>query len=358
MKVSALARYDRFYTNPAYMGVKAILRSYLGLDADHPVPLSVAHGVDFGHAYYPQDVISAEPIHWSCNEEVHRAAQAYKPSILLPHPWMMVTREMDLGAGAGTLVVGPPPGPVNDERLYRLIEKSVGDDWAILIKVRGACEDSFRFWEERGVKPVTAGPSDDQFYPRLARLLGGYRRIVGPTFSSALIYAAAIGREIELACGFAHRTIERRDYEKEVNWASPRAREVVRAFARGDRGEVKRVADHILGGGLVFDTEAKVEELHALIRGLNHPFWRNSKVRFPPAAVRQRLATALGKPGLLNAGVSEYLARVARTHLAVMTVDEFDVWLNGKTPANFSLQPIVNGRKHGLPGQAAEGYEL
>lgn len=357
MRIDELARYDRFYTNAAQMGVNCIFRDFFALPADHPVPLSVAHGVDFGHSFYPQDVMAAEPIHWSCNEDVHRQALAYKPSILLPHPWMMLTEQSPALPGQGTLIIGPPPGPVNDERLYRLVEGELGDGAAILIKVRGPCRDSFRFWEERGVKPVTAGAPDEQFYRRLVKMLGSYRRIIGPTFSSALVFAAAIGRDVDLVHGFAYRTIERRDYEDEVNWASSRAREIVRVFSREGQAAKQHLAREILGSELVFDKAEKLDELRRLIAGLRGPFWMDPRVRFPPAPLRRALATALGKTGLVNAGLATYYHRFRRGDLAVMTVNEFDIWLNGKSPDNFSLQPIVESRKNARPGLAAERYE-
>ena len=357
MKVSDLRKYGRFYTNPAYMGVDGIFRRYFGLPDDHPVPLSVAHGVDFGHTFYPQDVKSFEPIHWSCNADMHARALAYKPSLLLPHPWVMVIDEAPPAASdRATLVIGPPPGPVNDERLFRLIEKSVGPDWSILVKARGAHQQSLRFWEERGLTPVTAGAPDAGFYGRLAAILASHRRIVGPTFSSALVFAASIGREVQLLRGFTHRTLEPRGYELEVDWASPRARAVVTAFAGGDQAEVRAISNRLLGADLAVDRPAKLNELYDAIGRLAGPFWMNPEIGFPPGAVRRALALAFRKPGLINAGMEAYLDRFRRSELSVMSVNEFDVWLNGKSPDNFQLEPVVRGRGGGVAGYAAEGY--
>ena len=339
------------------MGADALFRAYFGLGPDHPVPLSVAHGVDFGHCFYPLDVKTAEPIHWSCNEEMHERAKPYKPSLLLPHPWIMATEEYELSGGTGTLFIGPPPGPANDERLYRLIEKSLHSECAILIKARGAYQGSIDFWRERGLTPVSAGAGDDHFYARLGQLFARYRRIVGATFSSALLFAASVGREVELVPGFVHETLEPLDYESEVNWASPRAQSIVATFLAGDQAEVRRVAKHVLGGDLAIDRSAKLEELYALIAELDSPFWMNPEVRFPPAWVRRKLALLLRKPGLLNAGAHAYAHRLRRARLAVMRVNEVDVWLNGKSPSNFRLDPVLAGRAGALAGQAAEGYD-
>lgn len=357
MKASDLRRYASYYTTTAYMGADAIFRAYFGLDADHPVPLSLSHGVDFGHSFYPQDVKALEPIHWSYNEDIHREALAYKPSLLLPHPWAMVTSGAEIPRGAGTLIIGPPPGPVNDERLFRLVEPSLEGEVAVLVKARGAYEGSFRYWEERGIAPVSAGAPDGGFYLRLAQLLGQYRHIVGGTFSGALVFAASIGREVRLLRGFVHRTLEGREYEAEVNWAAPRAREVVAAFCGGDQPIVRRVARSILGADMEIDRTAKIDEMNRMIAALDSPFWMNPEIRFPPAWMRRRLASLFGKPGLMNAGLHDYLNRLHRRELAVMTVDEIDIWLNGRSPGNFELRPIVKSRKQAAAGLAAEGYE-
>lgn len=357
MNVSDLRRYASFYTTSAYMGADTIFRGYFGLDSDHPVPLSLSHGVDFGHSFYPQDVKALEPIHWSCNEQVHREALAYKPSLLVPHPWVMLTAGADIPLGSGTLVVGPPPGPVNDERLFRLIEKSLDGEVAVLVKARGAYRQSLEYWRARGITPLTAGAPDGGFYPRLAELLGRYRYVAAGTFSGALIFAAAIGREVRLLRGFVHRTLEGRDYEAEVNWAAPRARAVVAAFCEGDQPMVRRVARAILGADLEIDRAAKIEEMNRIIAGLDDPFWMNPEVRLPSPWLRRRLAFLFGKPGLMNAGLGNYLNRLHRRELAVMNVNEIDVWLNGRSPTNFELRPIVEGRGEAAAGLAAERYE-
>lgn len=357
MNASDLRRYASFYTTSAYMGANVIFRAYFGLDSGHPVPLSLSHGVDYGHCHYPQDVKALEPIHWSYNEHLHRAALAYKPSLLLPHPWAMLTSAANVPEGSGTLLIGPPPGPVNDERLFRLVDGSLEGEVAILVKARGAYEESLRYWRDRGITPVTAGPPDEGFYPRLAQLLGPYRRVVGGTFSGALVFAASIGREVRLLRGFVHRTLEGRDYETEVDWAAPRARAVVAAFCEGDQPTIRRVARSILGADLEIDRAAKIDEMNRIIAGLDSPFWMNPEVWFPPPLMRRRLASWFSKPGLMNAGLGNYLDRLRRRELAVMTVDEIDVWLNGRSPSNFDLRPIVEGREQAAAGLAAERYE-
>jgi len=316
----------------------------------------VAHGVDFGHSFYPYDIKSPEPIHWSCNEETHREALAYKPSLLLPHPWIMSVAKKELPVGSGTLIVGPPPGPVNDERLYRLVEKLLDGDCSILVKARGAYQASFRFWEERGIKPVTAGAPDGHFYARLAQLLCQHRRIVSGTFSSALIFAASVERQVELLRGFVHRSLEARAYETEVNWASSRARGVVATFAGGDQAAIRRVSRQLLGADLEFDESTKLAELYRLIEKLKGPFWMDPDVASPSPWIRRALAALFQKPGLTNAGIGAYINRLRRRELAIMTVDEVDVWLTGKTPSNFDLQPVVTGRQDAAAGFAAEGY--
>ena len=267
----------------------------------------------------------------------------------------MATDRRILPEGEGTLIVGPPPGPVNDEALFRLIEGKINKP-AILIKARGEIDGSIQFWRDRGVTPVTAGAPNDGFYDRLITLLASHRTIVGPTFSSALIFAAAIGRDIQIVRGFTHRTLEGRDYENEVNWASSRAQKIVRLFTGADQAEIQRTARHLLGADLEFDRRAKIAELEEVVGALSSPFWMDPDIRMPPPFFRRALAMASGKIGFLNAGVGAYLNRARRTHLAIMIVNEFDVWLNGKSSSNFVLEPIVADGTKAVAGRAAEGY--
>src|SRR5690606_239852 len=120
-----LRPYARLYRSAPRMGAATLFRQFFGLPDDAVVPLSVAHGVDFGHCHRPLDVTYVEPIHWSCNPAMHQAAADCKPSLLLPHPWTMHVAQREIGTGRGVLLIGPPPSPENDAALLELIRNDI-----------------------------------------------------------------------------------------------------------------------------------------------------------------------------------------------------------------------------------------
>lgn len=349
-----LRPYAKLYRSARRMGADTLFRRFYGLPEDAVVPLSVSHGVDFGHCRQPMDVTSVEPIHWSCNAAVHEHALACKPSMLAPHAWAMHVAGRERPAGQGVLVIGPPPSPENDAALHRLIKDDIRPDWSILVKARGPYEGSMRFWEGAGLRPLTASGPDAAFYPRLAGFLGRFDTIVGCTFSSALVFAASIGKQVRLVHGFAYRFYETAHYETVVDFSSPCARAVVRTFAEGNRSAVEDLSRQLLGFDQIGRKDAAVQEFRALVSALRRPFWNDPACRIP-YRVREVAAMALGRPNILRAGLQDYLQHLRRTGTCVLRIDEFDVWLNGKSPHNFSLTPAprVPGAQ---PGTAPGAY--
>ena len=350
-----LRPYSKLYFSSRYMGAATLFRRFYGLPEDTVIPLSVAHGVDFGHCHLPMDVTSVEPIHWSCNPFMLQAARQYKPSILVPHPWVMHLGGRDQFTGTGVLVIGPPPSPENDSALHALIKNDIRDDWAILVKARGAYQASMRFWETVGLRPLTASGPDNTFYSRLADLLGRFDTIVGCTFSSALVFAASIGKRVRLLHGYSYRAYENAGYETEVNLASERARAVVRTFAEEHHSVNQDLSRQLLGFDQVTRNGATVRELRSLVSGLKRPFWNDPSLRIP-YRIRESAAMALGKPKILRAGLRTYVEHVRRANICIMRINEFDLWLNGKNADNFSLTPTPYVRGVTEPGIAPGGY--
>ena len=101
LKIGKLNNYRGLYKSSGKSGEAEILRNYLELENDFPVPLSISHGVDMNHTSVAMDVRSIEPIHWSYNEQIHERALLVKPSILLPHPWLMLTLGRQIKSGSG-----------------------------------------------------------------------------------------------------------------------------------------------------------------------------------------------------------------------------------------------------------------
>jgi hypothetical protein len=344
-----LRPYDKLYFNPRYMGAADLFRRFYGLTPDTIVPLSVSHGVDYGQSHNPLDVDSIEPVHWSCNSFMHQSASVLKPSILLPHPWFMNNQDMPVPHGKGVLVIGPPPSPANDAALYELIRKDVRSDWSILVKARGAYQGSMRYWAERGLKPLTASGPDSNFYQRLFNLLSQYETIIGCTFSSALVFAASIGKQIELVQGFTLTAYQPSDMEAEINLHSSRASSVVKTFLKRDQSFIQDLSRELLGFEQARDKMKNMREFQDVIAQLRRPFWNDRRLGLP-YALREVVAMRLGKPRILKASLVNYIQHFKRTNTCIVTMNELDIWLNGKNATNFSLKPI----KH-LPGITEHG---
>lgn len=355
MTEAELRPYDKLYFSSRYMGVADIFRGFYGLSTNTIVPMSVAHGVDYGQSHNPLDVDSIEPIHWSCNSFMHDSASVLKPSILLPHPWVMSSEDMHVPHGKGVLVIGPPPSPVNDAALYELIRKDVRSDWSILVKARGAYQGSMRYWAERGLKPLTASGPDSKFYNRLFNLLSQYETIVGCTFSSALVFAASIGKNIELVQGFTYRAYQPGDYEAEINLYSSRASSVVQTFFKRDQSFIQDLSRELLGFEQGRDKLKTLREFQEAIAHLRRPFWNDRRLGIP-YALRELVAMRLCKPRILKASLGTYIQHFKRANTCIITMNELDVWLNGKNARNFSLTPVKHISGITDPGLPYDGY--
>jgi len=356
MNLKDLQRYKSLYRLAAGMGAGRIFNQYFGFDEHRVVPLSVSHGIDFGHCFGPMDVNNIEPIHWSYNEKIYEQAVRVKPSLLAPHPWTMLVANKDIPEGQGVLVIGPPPGLENDQALYELIKHDIRDDWSILVKQRGDHEKSMAFWREKGVGPVTAGGSDSDFYGRLYNLLSGYKTICGCTFSSALIFAASIGKRVDLVEGYWHRTYEVAEYASTANWESNQSKSVVKSFLSGNQQVIQNVSRALLGFHLCGNRPDQRAEFGMLIKGLHSPFHPSNE---PSLVMKARLALALAfdKPGLLSLDMKAMQSRFFRNRKIVeMKINEFEAFANSPTPDNLMLTPTpyIKGRTE--PGAAVIGY--
>lgn len=337
------------------MGSDNLFRSYYKLPSDAVVPLSVSHGVDFGHCHRPMEINAIEPIHWSCNAQIHAEASRNKESTLAPHPWTLFLDGRDSPAGKGVILIGPPPSPANDAALYKLVQKDIRPDWSILIKARGPYQASMDYWARRGVRPLTAAVTDHNFYSRLYELLSSFETVIGCTFSSALVFAASIGKQVRMVQGYHFEVYEHIDYELEVNLASDRARNVVRTFAREDREETKELSRELLGFNLLDDPARVVSDYHEAVARIRRPFSTDPSLRIP-YFLREALALRLKKPGILMAGFRNYLQRIRRRQTCIIYMSDIDVWLHGKSEFNFQLIPVRFVPGETEPGQAPGAY--
>jgi len=350
-----LKRFEHLFRASQLMGSCDTLREFLDWPVQYPIPLSISHGVDFGHCFHPMDVDAPEPIHWATNDRMLRAARSIKPAILAPHPWALITRKLPAESGRGTLVIGPPPSPSNDDRLLKLISDKSRADTTILVKARGSYRGSIDFWEQRGFKTTTAEAPDGRFYERLHAVLSRFATVMGPTFSSALVFAAALRKRVVLVPNFVYTAYEPTDYEAEVNLTSPDAQRIVRIFADASQPVVTDTAQELLGFDRLGHRERVRQDLLDAISELKRPLYANPN-SIIPYRLRAGLAVRLNKPGLLRYSTRQVVTLLNRRHVCVMRINELDVWLNGKNPANFSLTPVQFQKGVTEPGFAPGGY--
>lgn len=360
MREEALRRYAPLYFNARYFGADKTLRRHLGLDDDAVIPLGLPHGVDFGHVRPCQDLHTVEPIHWAHNRRIAAVAATYKPTIAIPHPFLLAVQAAPHSGGPGrTLVVGPPPSPENDRRLLRLLDISRAGDTTILVKPKTGYTQSIAFWRGHGFLTATLPDFGPPSYEAVAAALCGYDRVVGCTFSSLLVFAAAAGMAVELLLDYHYQCydlVERGTRFEVVDWSSSVARAVVEVFASGDKPAVTALARDLLGSDLEFRPAVLRDQLAAAIDALDRPFhWmkpHSSLTRYAGGLA----ARWLRRPGVLRFAPLGTLQRRFSPQIWARDLNEFQAWQNGGTGGSIveELRPFRRGVT--VPGDAIDPY--
>lgn len=352
MDPTRLQRYRGLYRCATRMGSDRIFNSYIGASPDAVVPLSVSHGVDFGHLEKPMDIEAAEPIHWAYNDSIFEASRLLKPTILLPHPWLMHATQAASGPSIGTLIVAAPPGPENDTRLYDLIREM--RDVTILVKPRGNYRASIDFWNEKGIRAISAGAEGPEFYPNLYSIISGAERVIGCNFSSALIFAAALGIEVAILENYRHRTYMHRSGW--VNFGSNRVRSVVISIIDNDREGATNAAKALLTPASPVSPESARQAVDDALSQLIDPlYFTGSRSR-----VAKRLLTEAtwlsGRTGILNNLEKGLIDAIFGRKVYATEIDELGLWRTGDKARHMQQVrvPYVRGVTEG--GLAVDAY--
>jgi hypothetical protein len=346
-------------------GGKAILRQYLGLEPDTVLPLSLSHGVDFGHEPAPQDYLASEPLHWCYNEDILARTGPAKPGVPLPHPWLMVSRlladELPARQEGRALIVGPPPSRSNDAALRDALERAGLRADAILVKKRGATafHESMAFWQDLGVESVSAGAGDEGHYSRLATILARYERVILPVFSSVGVFAAALGCQIVTLTDYWHCSYSPHFLDLDRIARSPTARAFVRLFVDGDRVAQQRAAAEFLGEPFMAPPEELRARLHASYGAVAS--W---PVHVPAAGGNLPLkvfmtgvALAIGRVDFLRYGLAEAIRyKVVGTTdvLVCKRMNMIDALLKGRLDhTNIERRPLRRDEEGARSGEGA-----
>lgn len=350
-----LRRFEALYRSVTYLGADSLLRNFLGLPDEYVLPLTIAHGVDFGQVHGAMDVRGPEPLYWACNRDSLRKAAAVKPAILIPHPFLLAASRLKPEAGDGTLVIGPPPGPAHDRALRALL-RGRESEATILVKPKQGYERSLDFWRSEGFQAITLADQGAPSYGHLAQFLQRFANIVSPIFSSVVFFAAALGKPVEMLSGFRVRAWETADIEEAFAFRSDEARAVASIFIEHDRERQRTVAGTLLGAAIDRSPRSIREELEHRIASLQRALHVSEGWPGPAQAILRSVATWSNRPGLLSQGPKALLGRLRAPRIVLQDLDEVALWRDGPDRTNpvLSVHPFVPGKT--IPGDAEVPY--
>ncbi len=356
------SRFSGLYTSSRRCGADYIFRRYLSFPGNWPVPFSIAHGVDSGQFYEPFDVKSIEPIHWCTNEIVYEKAIRYKPSVLIPHPWVIVYSLLVNSAGtmssgkAGRLIVLPPPGPANDRAVVDWMERHGQADDVLLVKARGSYSASIEFFRAQGFSVECIASTDRSFYFSLFSLLQRCSSVLGLTASSLLFFSASLGVPTSVADDFFYSAYDALGSQDIQDYTYPLLREFILSCFNNDHAKSKKIASEVLGENyFIQDLEKRRLPIIESCNLVEIPYFLNcSSPRYLPRALNEALAVATGKQGLLANGLRASTERFVRhklgkTKCILFRMNEIDCILKGRSDANFAFSRVDRGEPgHGF----------
>jgi hypothetical protein len=354
MLQSQLQRYVPLYANAEALGGAAVLRRHIGVADDFVLPLGLSHGVDFGQMHHAMETEAPEPIYWAYNARLLAIARRVKPALPIPHPFLLASLGRTGEPGTGTLVVGPPPGPTHDGDLLALIRGA--RDLTILVKPKQNFGLSAQFWRENGFPVVTIADDGPPSYDAMVRLFSRYDRVSGCTFSSALFFAAALGKPVDLIRGYRCRVWEVPDIERRFDFDSPRARDFGRLFAGDDAAAKIEMSRDLLGGGLDSDPRTLRDLIEQAVADLKEPLHFPARYPRPLRWALGELALRIGKPGIVSRSWDDLRRNFGRPQVVLQQLDEVALWLDGPTPTNPSLESHPYRRGKTIPGDAVDAY--
>jgi hypothetical protein len=348
MEMNKLFKYNKYYTSSRLMGSDVILRRYLGLDDDFPVPLSISHGIDMQHTVRPFDIDNIEPLHWAYNNEIYSRSSVIKKSIKIPHPWMLIKHEQH-NPIYPLLIIGPPPGIKNDIDMLEALKKNNIRSGHILIKKIKETERSEKFWNDKSFKVVTAGWRDEGFYYRLSLILNRYEKIYSATLSSAIFFAASIGLKSRFIYGYNHYHYEMSGFEKKINFDAQPPRFAAKLIADENDKDFSQFAKAILGNEYNKSKEDILFRYNDTLKSIESPVFCRQTLTRIEKSMAPYIVIKLNKPGFCNVGFKGIIKKNCLNSYAIK-MNEVDMWLNGKNKTNFSYKQIPYVRDVTVPG--------
>jgi hypothetical protein len=217
---------------------------------------------------------------------------------------------------------------------------------------------SYAFWESNGFRVVSAGPPDELFYETLFSIIESHDYIVSGTLSSAIFFAAAIGKTCRLLEDYTWSAYDLPSAYQDLarNWQllSSTPRKFTEAVLSEKKQEYSTLASELLGDGLLASADDLKRQLCYAIEALKEPVFFGTRSSYPERKLVLLLSTWTGRGGLINRGLWRWLRWKVRPRVAVVTMREIDTWLNGLNEENFSLGEIKYVKNSTEPGWAAD----
>jgi hypothetical protein len=352
MKKSEMLKLSFLYHSAQWGGADKILKDFYDLESDLTIPFSIAHGIDLHQTTLPLDVRSIEPIHWAYNNKMYLKSKFIKPSIQLPHPFLLIKTNKIIKK-MPFLIIAPPPSETNDENLYMSLKSHGYNNYHILVKERGDSSSSYNFWEEKGIKTVTAGHPDQNFYFNLHQLMSSYDCLVGCTMSGALVFGAALGCKINIIQDFAYLNYETHDYEDVLDSNSETPKNFLELAIGNHQNDLQKISREILGDEFLADYVDRRNSILQIIEATKDPIFWSVQRSALEKSFRVRLATFFKKPFFLSGSVINILKKFLPQSVVKVRINEIDMYLNGKNKSNFEIEKVKYKKNINEPGSGA-----
>jgi len=352
--------YRLSYSLVTKLGVDQIIKKYYNLSITYPIPISVSHGVDYGQiSDLAMDSNGPEPLHWSYNDYISQKGYRNKVFLKMPHPFLMVDKitskaESDLGS----LVIGPPPGEKNDQELLKSLIFNCIEVKAILIKNRGEIEGSVMFWEKNGFTVYVLDSNADHYF-QMHALLNKFNTVIGCTFSSILVFAAYMKKNIKLLLDYRVSYYEIDKYHEVFNYNNKWAQKFIDAIYNSHKNEYSNMSESILGHNLISERESQKSVLLTFLNKFNNkPLIVDSKnMLFRLLFYFYKLDFIQILLKKIKTQLTQYFTflnlniRLSKKNVSLIETMEFDVYLNGINQYNYTVKKVPFVRGVTEPGQ-------
>jgi hypothetical protein len=355
MNTHIFKKIDSFYLLAKKMGSDQILRSFLDLEVSISLPLSISHGVDMNHLTEAQDVSSIEPIHWCYNDEIFARASLIKPCIKIPHPWtILADMTSSIEAQKSLLIIGPPAGITNDMNLLTSLRKKGIHSGDILIKKRGETSKSEDFWKQEGFGIVSAGKSDSGFYKRLFEVISKYESILSCSMSSALIFAASLGKKCSVVDDFHMVTYELADFKNFINFKGSAAKEFLSILDSGSLANLQNFSQNLLGIQYLGSPASMKSKLISKLDRIDSPIHHSQHDFLITKKLLEYISIKFNKPSLINMSFNSISKKIFNPKVSVISKNEISIYKHGISNTNFTSQTISYISGVTEPGRAID----